>query len=192
MTRPLVALLLLPLTLALSSLGCDDDGAPAAVTTAQVAMACTGPDDDPVNDIAAVSIVEMCNYWRDSRGFHVKLIAPPPADAPDYNEININIANLTGPGTYVTDPAGATEVAVVGGGGFGVDSSGDTATDDSPAFAVDTNLHAVAIPAGDATTGWISLDVTCPQLGTAQIGRMTCDLSPQSFHLVIADCEAGH
>ncbi|HEY3355596.1 MAG TPA: hypothetical protein VGQ83_20260 [Polyangia bacterium] len=184
----LVPMLLLP--------SCDDDSGPTAITTAQVSMACTGPDDDPVNDTAAVSRVDQCNYWRGNQGFHLRLIAPQPASGPDYNEINIGIANLAGPGTYTTDPAGTTEVYVVGGTGFGADSSGDVPGDDSPAFpctlAVDTNLHAVQIPSGSSTTGWISLDVTCERLGVAQVGRMTCEMSPTSFKVVIVGCEATY
>ena len=159
-----------------------------------IGFLCTGPDDAPVTDTVTVSVVDQCNYWRGTEGFHLRLMAPPPTDRPDYNEIDIVIAGLVGPGTYATEPSGATQVGMVGAGHFGADSSGDVEGDDSPAFpctlAVDTNLHEVAIPAGGATTGWISLAVTCAQLGTAQVGRVTCDLSPTSFTVVIADCEA--
>ena len=37
---------------------------------------------------------------------------------------------------------------------------------------------------------WALLASVSPQPGTAQVGRVTCDLSPTSFTVVIADCEA--
>jgi hypothetical protein len=124
-----------------------------------------------------------------------------------YDQIGINIAGMTGPGTYSTDNTEATEVWMNSGtgdnpgGGTSVENAGGIGPppDETPypardypcTIVVQTNLLDVTRTPGETVPFAISLDVTCPTLGTVGNFPIDCDLSPATFHFAVAACNAS-
>jgi hypothetical protein len=154
-----------------------------------------GPPD--CNDEINVSAVDQCVYWRGTQTLKLILKNPPDENVPIYDEVSLFIEPFTGPGTFTTDPAGNIMVGLLGAQACGGDTQGSVPDDDSPykectIEVTNTNLHTINIPDGAERKGFIDVHVACPEVGSAGIGVVECQVNPSAWRIRVMECLASN